>query len=112
MSGPPLPPPELVVALPPGLVNSNTGVFLCDVAALVTMIACVPTLSLYWRKRRWGDLVRNTERGRPEEGGGGRKLARPLRRARACSLCLALATAPSAPGHTLWARPRTCGLGE
>ncbi len=74
MSGPPLPPPELVVALPPGLVNSNTGVFLCDVAALVTMIACVPTLSLYWRKRRWGDLVRNTERGRPRRGGGGSKI--------------------------------------
>jgi hypothetical protein len=54
--------PPVVVELPPGLVNSNTGVFLCDVAALVTMVACVPTLGLYYRRRRWGDLVR--ERGR------------------------------------------------
>jgi hypothetical protein len=56
MDLPPLP-PAVVVELPPGLVNSNTGVFLCDVAALVTMAACVPTLGLYYRRRRWGDLV-------------------------------------------------------
>ena len=63
--------PPVVVELPPGLVNSNTGVFLCDVAALVTMVACVPTLGLYYRRRRWGDLVRERGQARKKEGGQG-----------------------------------------
>ena len=58
-----MPPPLNVSVAPPtvalsrGLPPSTTGVFACDVAALATMAACVPTLRLFRRKGRYADLV-------------------------------------------------------
>lgn len=53
---PPLPAPP-TVALSRGLPSTTTGVLVFDVAALATMSACLPTLRLFGRKRRWVDLV-------------------------------------------------------
>lgn len=53
---PPLPAPP-TVALSRGLPSTTTGFFVFDVAALATMAACLPTLRLFGRKRRWADLV-------------------------------------------------------
>eukprot|EP00887_Chlorella_sp_A99_P004880 scaffold4.g4880.t1 len=40
-----------------GVASANTGVLLLDALPLVTMLPCLPTLGLYWRRRRWGDFV-------------------------------------------------------
>lgn len=41
----------------PHAVTGSTGVFLFDTLCIWTMGACVPTLILYYKKRRWADLV-------------------------------------------------------
>ena len=46
-----------IISVPAGLANANTGKLLYDVMPLVTMAACVPTLFLYYRAKRWTDLV-------------------------------------------------------
>ena len=46
-----------IIAVPLGLANTNTGQWIYDVMPLVTMAACVPTLFLYYRSKRWTDLV-------------------------------------------------------
>jgi hypothetical protein len=37
--------------------HANTGLFLLDVLPLLTMLPCVPTLRLYWQRKRFGDLA-------------------------------------------------------
>jgi hypothetical protein len=37
--------------------NANTGVLLLDCLPLLTMIPTIPTLRLYWRRKRFGDLA-------------------------------------------------------
>ena len=49
--------PLPIIALPSGLVNASTGIWLWDAMPLLTMIPCTPTLYLYYRTRRWADLV-------------------------------------------------------
>ena len=48
-----------IVALPTGLSNTNTGNLVADWLPLVTMLPCVPTLHLYYKAKRWPDLVRS-----------------------------------------------------
>lgn len=52
-----------IVALPTGLSNTNTGNLIADVLPLLTMLPCVPTLHLYYRTKRWPDLVRRRTSG-------------------------------------------------
>lgn len=47
-----------IISVPKGLANTNTGLWLYDCMPLFTMAACVPTLFLYYRAKRWADLVR------------------------------------------------------
>ena len=47
-----------IISVPKGLANTNTGLWLYDCMPLFTMVACVPTLFLYYRAKRWADLVR------------------------------------------------------
>ena len=51
--------PKRALCLPRGLPaqEANTGVLLLDVVPLLTMLPCLPTLHLYWRRRRFGDLA-------------------------------------------------------
>ncbi|KAL3151016.1 hypothetical protein ABBQ38_012887 [Trebouxia sp. C0009 RCD-2024] len=46
-----------IISVPSGLANTNTGRWVYDVMPLVTMAACVPTLFLYYRSKRWTDLA-------------------------------------------------------
>lgn len=46
-----------IISVPPGLANTNTGRWIYDVMPLVSMAACVPTLFLYYKSKRWTDLV-------------------------------------------------------
>lgn len=50
-----------IISVPVGLANTNTGVWIYDVMPLVTMAACVPTLFLYYRSKRWTDLVSSSK---------------------------------------------------
>lgn len=50
-----------IIAVPLGLANTNTGQWMYDVLPLVTMAACVPTLFLYYRSKRWTDLVSSSK---------------------------------------------------
>lgn len=45
-----------IISVPKGLANTNTGLWLYDCMPLFTMAACVPTLFLYYRAKRWADL--------------------------------------------------------
>ncbi|DBB06986.1 TPA: hypothetical protein ACH3X1_011578 [Trebouxia sp. C0004] len=46
-----------IISVPKGLANTNTGLWLYDCMPLFTMAACVPTLFLYYRAKRWADLA-------------------------------------------------------
>lgn len=50
-----------IIAVPTGLANTNTGQWIYDALPLVTMAACVPTLFLYYRSKRWTDLVSSSK---------------------------------------------------
>lgn len=50
-----------IIAVPLGLANTNTGKWIYDVMPLVTMAACVPTLFLYYKSKRWTDLVSSSK---------------------------------------------------
>ena len=65
------------VALSRGLPGASSGVFAADVAALATMAACLPTLALFGRKRRYTDLVSG---GTGVDGGWGGRCSAGLRR--------------------------------
>lgn len=46
-----------IISVPSGLANTNTGQVIYDIMPLVTMLPCVPTLFLYYRSKRWTDLL-------------------------------------------------------
>lgn len=48
---------RFAVSLPDGLHNTNVGHIAADSLPLVTMLCCLPTMSLFWRHRRVLDLV-------------------------------------------------------